>query len=560
MVPDVASFAVDDGFAYSVPAGMSVGVGSLVRVPLGGRRVRGWVVAVGESPRAGLRPILAVSGNLAVFDLPLLGVLRWAAMHYVAPLAAMLAKTTPPNLPRGERSVSHGGADRRRPRLVVGPGPWEDVIATAAAPVLAVGRSVVVVAGTVPEAVALAEGLGSRLGLAVQAASSSLGGAELTACWVRAATEPGSLVVGTREVAAWPVAAPGLAVVVGEGRRGMKDKATPTVHARDLLLRRAAVQRFGVMLTENVPTAEALSRAGSVELAARPWGLVDVVDRRADPPGTGLIAGDTAAALRSVGDRRVLLFTHRRTAAQRCVKCRQLRRCVSCGAAPGDATQCPRCGATTDACGSCGGHRFETLGAPVPRVLAEVSRLVPRDRVGLAASGRQFIVGTERDLPGLEVDLTVVLDGDGPLMAPSYRAAEDGLRLLARAVAAAGVGRGRRALIQSGDPGHPALVALRNGDPVPFIRADSARRASLGFPPGGEILVVETSGRLDGAELAAALGDRAQVHGPAATPSGWRWLVQGVDLSSAKVVLRSLVGRWREAGIRVRVDADPIDL
>jgi len=68
VVPDVASFAVDDGFAYAVPEGMAVEVGSLVRVPLGGRRVRGWVVAVGEPPRPRLRPLLAVSGNLAVFD------------------------------------------------------------------------------------------------------------------------------------------------------------------------------------------------------------------------------------------------------------------------------------------------------------------------------------------------------------------------------------------------------------------------------------------------------------------------------------------------------------
>jgi primosomal protein N' (replication factor Y) len=443
---------------------------------------------------------------------------------------------------------------------VVGPGPGHDEIAAAAAPVLGAGRSVVVVAATVAEAEALAAGLGKRLKVPLTAVSSNLGGAELTSAWVRAATRPGSLVVGTREVAAWPVAGPGLAVVVGEGRRGMKDKATPTVHARDLLLHRAAVQRFGVILTEHVPTAEALTRAGDIEVAGRPWGLVDLVDRRADPPGTGLIAAETAAALRAVGDRRVLLFTHRRTAAQRCVRCRVVRRCPSCGAAPGDATVCPRCGAATHACGSCGGRRFEALGAAVPRVLAEVSRLVPRDRVGVAGSGRQFVVATERDLPGLEVDLTVVLDGDGPLMAPSYRAAEDGLRLLSRAVAAAGTGRGRRGLIQTSDPEHSALQALRRGDPVPFVRADAARRSSLGLPPGGEILVVEAAGRVESSELATVLGERAEVHGPAATPAGWRWLVQGVDLSAARVVLRPLVGRWRESGVRVRIDADPMDL
>ena len=551
---------MDDGFAYAVPEGMDVEVGAVVRVPLGGRRVRGWVVAVGEPPRPRLRPILARSGDLPVFDAALLGVLRWAAIHYVAPLAAVLAKTTPPNLPRGVRAPVPARAGHRRARLLVGPGPGYEAIAAAIAPVAAAGRSTIVVAATVPEAEATAAALSARLGIEVPAVSSQRGGAAATAAWVRLATEPGMVVAGTRELAAWPMAAPGLAVLVGEGRRGMKDKATPTIHARELLLRRAAAERFSVVMTELVPTAEALSRSGSVEALGRPWGLVDLVDRRPDQPGSGLIAAATAAVLRAVGGRRVLLFTHRRTAAQRCVRCRALRRCQSCGAAPGDAVTCPRCGAATAACPSCGGRRFEALGAAVPRVLAEVGRIVSRDKVGVAGSGCQFIVGTERDLPGLQVDLTVILDGDGPLLAPSYRAAEDGLRLLGRAVATAGSGRGRRGLVQTADPDNPVLTALRDGAPVPLVRSDAARRASLGFPPGGEIIVVEATGTVDPGELVAALADRAEVHGPAAMPGGSRWLIQGRDLGAARVVLRDLVGRWRESGVRVRVDADPVDL
>lgn len=575
VVPDVPSFAVDDGFAYAVPEGLDPSVGSIVRVPLGGRRVRGWVVGIGEPSKPGLRPILSVSGDVPAFDRALLGVLRWAAARYVAPVSTLLAKASPPNVPRS------GGTKRPSPisavpgspgpigsaglRTVVVAGSLSDaevegmVVEHAAA-----GRSAMVIAVTAVEAQSTAAALGARLGDRVVTGGSHLAAAEATRSWVAAATMPGTILVGTREVAAWPLAAPGVAVVLGEGRRGMKDKATPTVHARDLLAKRAAAQRFSLVLADLVPTAEALAKVATVVSSGRGWGLVEIVDRRGEPPGAGLFSEVTAAALRAAlaAGRRVLLFTDRRVTTMRCVRCRTIRRCAECGAAPGGGAECRRCGAPAGACVECGGRRYEALGAGLGRVASEAGRIVGAANVGEAGSGKPVVAGTERDLPGLHVDLTVVVDADGPLMAPTYRAAEDGLRLIARAVAAAGTGRGRRALIQTSDPGHPAFAALRSGDPVGFVRADSARRAALGFPPGGEILVVEASGLPAGFrdQLADEVGDRATVLGPADAGESLRWLVQGRDLASARTVVRSVVGRWREGGARVRVDADPIDL
>jgi primosomal protein N' (replication factor Y) len=183
--------------------------------------------------------------------------------------------------------------------------------------------------------------------------------------------------------------------------------------------------------------------------------------------------------------------------------------------------------------------------------------------VGEAGSGRQVVVGTERDLAGLEpVDLALVVDADGLLRAPHYRAVEDGLRLLARVAAAAGPGRGRRALVQTADPSHPALEALRRGDPLPLLEAEAAQRIAAGLPPAGEVIVVEAGGAPESAdaELRAAVAERAEVHGPAQRGGRLRWLLQGRDLHGPRIVLRRLVQDWRDAGARVRVDADPIDL
>ncbi len=46
VVPAVPTFSVDDGFSYAIPDDMALSVGSIVRVPLGGRRVRGYVTGV----------------------------------------------------------------------------------------------------------------------------------------------------------------------------------------------------------------------------------------------------------------------------------------------------------------------------------------------------------------------------------------------------------------------------------------------------------------------------------------------------------------------------------
>ena len=53
------------------------------------------------------------------------------------------------------------------------------------------------------------------------------------------------------------------------------------------------------------------------------------------------------------------------------------------------------------------------LGSGVARVAGEAARVVGRENVGDVGGGRLVVVGTERDLPGLTVGLTIVVDADG---------------------------------------------------------------------------------------------------------------------------------------------------
>jgi primosomal protein N' len=197
-------------------------------------------------------------------------------------------------------------------------------------------------------------------------------------------------------------------------------------------------------------------------------------------------------------------------------------------------------------------------------LVEEIGRIVGRDRVGEFPFDGPVSVGTERDLAAVRgFELVVFTDVDGILFGTSFRAAEECLRIGARLAGAVRPGSGHRLLIQTSEPGHPVITALRRADPLPALRAEAELRASLGYPPAGELVVLELRGDVDvdsvREELGAA-GDRAAIMGPAPAPDGHRWLVQGNDLSAFRMSLRPLVQRWRDSGCVVRIDADPIDL
>lgn len=583
VVPAVPSFSVDDGFSYAVPEGMPVAVGSIVRVPLGGRRVRGYVTGLRHGSTAGLKPIIRVSSKVPVFEARLLGTLRALAVHYVAPLSVLLAKTAPPNLPGSPRArplapiddlppsplpkVSAALANHRhaRPHFLLGRKPWHQAVAGVAAPVLLAGRSVMVVMPTVAEMDEMANELEALLAGRLLRASSSHEARAVTAAWSRATRHAGHIVVGTREVAFWPLADPGLAILVGEGRKGMKEKSSPTIHAREVLRRRAAVERFGLVLMGPVPTTETIAAGTPVvkREGTRSWPLVEVVDRNEEPPGSGFLATRTMAAVRAVHDRggRVFVFTHRRgyAPAYRCAKCRLVRTCARCDARADRSPGCSRCGSGLGPCLDCGGTAFEPLGAGAERIAEQLSRVVEAGPVGSSAA---VWVGTERDLPSVRgADLVVVVDADGLIHAPNYRAGEDALRLLARVAETVGAGSGKRCMVQTGRPEDAVISALRHGDPIDYLQAAVVERSQTRLPPAGEVLVVELDQpREAGAELSALAEGRAEVFGPAEHGGRHRWMVQGSDLRSFRIGLRRLVQIWRDGGARVRIDVDPLEL
>ncbi len=577
---------MDDGFTYAVPETMDVEIGSVVRVPLGGRRVRGWVTAVRHEVRQGLKEIIGVSGAHPVFTAELLQALRWAAVHYVAPLAALISKAAPPNLatrgvvdlaalpppaavpPSVVDTVARLEAGSRpQAAFIAGTGPWADVIGAVARAGAVSGRSTLAVVPTAAECATLAAVLGASFGNRVVAATSAAPAAQRTAAWSQAKGTPGTIVVGTPEVALWPLAAPGAAIVVEAGRRAMKARQTPTTHVRELLRRRASVEKLGLILVGQVPTLETAASAVAIRMPpGRVWPLVEVVDRDVEPPSGSPFAEGVRAAIDGAVRRvePVFVFVSRRgyAPAARCTSCGDLRRCPQCGSSPGQGATCDRCGVPNGACSSCGGGTFTPVGSGAGRVLETL-----RSAFGAAATGSgeggSIQVGTERDIPAPgSVGLAVVVDVDSMLLRPHYRAEEDTLRILARVAATVRRGRGHRCVVQTRMADHRVLQAMRHGSAADVIDQWLAERDAEQLPPYGELLALELATAPSDADTAirALAGPDVAVYGPGDLRNGTRWLVQAPDLRPVKIRLRAQVQNWRDKGLKVRVDADPLDV
>lgn len=578
---------MDGGFWYSIPDSHAgrLAIGSQVRVPLGGRRVRGFVVELADRPVDKLKPIAGVSGELPVFDTKLRDALIWAAHHYVAPVSVTLERAAPPNLPGPAEDpasppvppastadhpldslVKDVVAGRRRPITAL-LSSWEDMSWLAAlSPVVADSGSVMVVVATAAEA----EMVSSRarsLGIPLVEVTGELDDASLTRRWSEAATEMGRLVVGTPRVASWPVAGLRMAVVIEEGRRAMKDRQTPTVSARRLLMTRARLEGLAQVYVGPTPSVELLvAGAEIVRHGARAWPLVEVVDRNEEPPGSRLVSSRARQAIRSTLDRggEIFVFTHRRgyAPAYRCSTCKELRRCPTCGSRPEPGEACRRCGAASQPCLNCGGSSFEPLGAGVGRVVHELRGVFP-ESAGDATAGTPVVVGTERDLAAIPgVDLAIAVDVDGLALGSNYRAGEEALRILARVAGRVRRGTGNRLMVQTSLPDQPLVSALRRGDPMEFLEHELREREAMGYPPASELIVVEIRGGDESidTQLGEMTDDGVAVMGPAVHPRGRRWLIQGKSLGGFKLALRPVVQRWRDTGATVRIDVDPLDL
>ena len=496
VAPDVT--AVERVFDYVVPDALAplVRVGAIVRVPLHGRRVRGWVVADSVTPDTDERllDVLAVASHGPPADVVALA--DWIAWRWRGPRIAVLRSASPPNRvapqvePASLSTAIRASATPVRSVVVRRP-PLADRRELVAS-MCADGGSTIVAVADGSRARSLAQFL-RRAGRAVAFVHSDESDVARTVAWRRAA-QGNCVVVGGRSAALSPVPDLAAAIVVDDADEALQEERSPTWHAREVLYERAA--RAGALwsVVSPAPTVEALAIVGvqldvlPADVEARGWPRTLVVDRREEPPGAGLLTEALAETLRGADGPVVCVLNRRgRFRVLACDACHALLRWDRAADRP---MLCDECGAT----------RLRVLRAGVTRVREELAVLFPRLRVlDVDAATEQIgdadiLIGTEAVLHRPEIRrrrpaLAAFLDFDQELLAPRYRAvaqahwlATRGAQLLA--------GRPReqtRLVIQTRQPDHEVVRALVRGRPALVAEAELERRRSLGFPPFGAL-------------------------------------------------------------------------
>ncbi len=577
VLPDVP--AIDRAFDYAVPEPFAdrVGVGSVVRVPLHGRRVRGWVLEVDVEPPAGIRllPLSGVTGHGPAPELAELA--RWAAWRWSGRLAQFLGTASPSTAVRGlppprrnRYSVAVAGDELTAltTEALALPGPVLRV-----PPAVAVGPLVATVAVTCGTTVVVAptHADAERLGRALR--SIGLQVANLPHGWAAAAAGV-DVIVGARAAVWAPAEGLGAIVVVDEHDEAHGSEATPTWHAREVAVERARRAGVPCLLISPCPSQESLAGSrlvvGSRSFERAGWPAVDVVDRGLeDPIRVDLFSPRLLDAI--AGGGRVIGVLNRtgRVRLLACGACGELARCEVCEAAVGtgehDQLVCARCSTTRpQICLRCGSGRLRSRRLGISRVREDLERLVGEPVVEVSGRSKpdadsdqalrraRVVVGTEAVLHRVDhADVVAFLDFDAELLAPRVRAAEEALGLLARAARITGGRRdGGRLILQTRLPRHEVVQAAVLADPARVADVESRRRHDLSLPPVSAVALV--SGDAAAVFVGALVGRPGiEVLGP----SDGAWLVRAPDHG---VLCDALAATPRPEQGRLRVAVDPL--
>jgi primosomal protein N' (replication factor Y) (superfamily II helicase) len=429
--------------------------------------------------------------------------------------------------------------------------------------------------------------------------------------WRRLRTGEARICVGPRSAVFAPVGELGLVVIDEEHDPSYKQEGDPRYDARDVARRRCELSGAVLVCGSATPRPESWERLPRLELPRRVDGrllpAVEIVDMRGGVRGP--LHPRTVEAFGEVareGGKAILLINRRGWSTHlACRSCGHPWECPNCDVSlvlhRDGGLRCHHCGHAEprpEACPDCSSVTIARVGSGTQRIEAELNELLAPlevfrldsdsaigaghgevlQRFERASSG--VLVGTQmvakgHDFP--EVTLGVVLDADGSLRLPDFRAEERTFALITQLAGRSGRGEvGGRVLVQTLATGASAIRHAVGHDSAAFLAEELEHRRALRYPPYSHLIEIGlSSGEEEPLDAAAEvlralaeerLGGEAELLGPAPLfrkrgRHRRRLLVKSIDRTATVAAVRDAVtaavdGRaLRE--VAVSVDVDP---
>ncbi|MEW5682404.1 MAG: primosomal protein N' [Pseudomonadota bacterium] len=451
---------------------------------------------------------------------------------------------------------------------------------------------------------------------------SNLSDSERLHCYLQAQSGAAAIIVGTRSALFLPFWRLGLIIIDEEHDQSLKQQDGFRYHARDLAIKRAALQHCPIVLGSATPSLESLHNALNKRFIHLP-----LPDRAAGQalPGFELVnlkqqvlqfglASQTLTQIRQqlAAGHQVMLFLNRRGFAPAlcCDECGWLTECQRCSAFTTYHKQsrqlvCHHCGASKAIprqCAHCGSTKLTPLGQGTEQLEENLQQLFPdiaitrldRDSTRRKGSlnsllddihqhGARLIVGTQMLAKGHHfpnVTLVVIVDVDGALYSSDFRAPEQLAQLLTQVAGRAGRGdKAGKVLLQTHYPEHALLQDIIQNGYASFARSALLEREQTRLPPYQHLSLF--SAQAHQAPLCqqwlTQLAEQArqfpalQLLGPIPAPlerrAGlYRWQLQlysanRTAMHQALSALLDCVSKWPlSRKIKWQLDVDPTDL
>jgi primosomal protein N' (replication factor Y) len=439
---------------------------------------------------------------------------------------------------------------------VTGSGKTE-VYLQAIAPILAEGKSVLILVPEIGLTPQLTDRFKARFGNKICVYHSALSDGERYDTWRQMLTGTSQVVIGTRSAIFAPLPNLGLIILDEEHDSSFKQsQLIPAYHARTVAQWRAELENCPLILGSATPSLESwLTVKVQTEVqiaqgfpkspvhyldlpervAARPLPPVEIVDMRQELKNgnRSIFSYSLQNALKNLKEqgKQGILFVNRRghSTFVSCRNCGFVLECPHCDVSlsyhytDAGATELLRCHycnftqAQPRHCPSCQSPYLKFFGSGTQKVTEALTDQFPElswlrfdsDTTRTKGAHRRILddfsqgkadllVGTQMLTKGLDVaQVTLVgaIAADSLLNFSDYRSAERAFQTLTQVAGRAGRGdEAGKVIIQTYAPSHPVIEAVKNHDYQAFIEQELPQRQILNYPPYGHLILIRLSG------------------------------------------------------------------